>query len=152
MGGSVKYVPVPVLSSTGTVATLLWESLCSNPRQVCAHRLHGLDLLTGVERPGSAVVAPSIATPKFDPTALAQRAGLALLNNVVLIGFGSNFGSGKPFNGWLLSYSIATTPYSLAGQLDIVQTGTGTGGGVWMSGALRGGTNCPCRCNISWLR
>ena len=107
-----------------------------NPR---TRRLHGLDLLTGAERLGSGVeVKPTVTTPKFDPTTLLQRPGLAFQNGVVYVAFGNGGGA---YNGWLLSYNVGTNPYSLKGQLAIVQTNDG--GGVWMSGAVRGGTICP---------
>lgn len=103
-------------------------------------RLHALDIITGVERPGSpvAVTATVPGTNKESvngmvslTSACLQRAALLLSQGTVYIGFSACF------NGWLLSYDA--TSLSQVGALDMSPNADGYGqfggaGGVWMGG------------------
>ena len=103
-------------------------------------RLHSLDLLTGVERPGSpvtisgAVSGPGAASVNgrivFDPFMHWQRAGLLLLNGRVYIGFGSHQDS-QPYHGWLFSYDSATLRQMAIRCL----SPNSDSAGVWQAGA-----------------
>ena len=76
-------------------------------------RLHALDIATGASRPGSPVTiaatvpgnAPDSTSDRrpvitFDPKMQAQRAGLALVNGVVLIAWAGHEDL-PPYHGWI---------------------------------------------------
>ena len=101
-------------------------------------RLHAIDLATGAEKPGSPVtIAASFVgdggrTVRFDPRTENQRAGLALVNGIVYVCFGSHE-DGMPFYGWILGYRYDGSAFQRAYTLN---TAPDAGeGGVWMSGA-----------------
>ena len=103
--------------------------------------LHALDLTTGAEKFGG----PSVVTASVPGTSskavngvvklsngCVQRAALLLVNNVVVIGFGSG-GS-----GWLLTYDAQTLQqvgvFNSSPNLDGLNVSFPGTGGVWMSG------------------
>jgi Bacterial Ig-like domain (group 2) len=105
-----------------------------------SYHLHALDFRTGAERPGSPVIIMGSARVSaaggndkkiaFDPTLNLQRAGLALVNGNIVIGFGSDCDYGD-FHGWLFSFDATTLK-----QTGIfLTTPTGENGGIWASGA-----------------
>ena len=84
--------------------------------QTYVHRLHALDSATGAERPGSpveiAAAAPGIGDGNtlvtFQPWLYKERAGLLLLNGVVLA-WSSHCDAGG-YHGWLIGYDAKTSP------------------------------------------
>jgi hypothetical protein len=80
-------------------------------------RLHGLDIRTGKDRPGSPVViAASIKGKGYDsrngrisfrPARGNQRAALLLYQGVVYV-CEAAFGDADPYHGWILGYNAAT--------------------------------------------
>lgn len=101
-------------------------------------RLHAIDLATGAERPGSPVTVNATFAGNggvrvgFDPRTENQRAGLALANGTVYVGFGSHE-DGMPFYGWILGYRYDGSSLE---QTSILNTApSAREGGVWMSGA-----------------
>ncbi len=131
----------PVIDpSTGTIYVLgkTKEGTASSPTYV--QRLHALDITSGAEKFGGPVaITASVSgtgngssggTLKFDPKWENNRAGLLLQNGVIYIAYGSH-GDNGPWHGWLLSYSASTLK-----QLSVYcSTPSGSGSGVWMSGA-----------------
>ena len=101
-------------------------------------RLHAIDLATGAEKPGSPVsIAATFAGQagarvRFDPRYENQRAGLALANGTVYLGFGSHE-DGLPFYGWILGYRYDGASFKQTYTLNVAPTAGE--GGVWMSGA-----------------
>jgi uncharacterized protein (TIGR03437 family) len=102
------------------------------------HRLHALDLGTGVERPNSPVqIRASVPgtgeggqTVTFNPRNYKQRPGLLLLNGIVYTSWSSHCDIGA-YHGWLLGYD-ATTLQRVAIYNN---TPNGNEGSFWASGA-----------------
>ena len=84
-------------------------------------RLHALDIATGQDAPGSPVtIAGSVAGTapdstigadrpghQFDPKMQGQRAGLALVNGVVLIAWAAHEDL-PPYHGWIMAFDATT--------------------------------------------
>jgi len=127
----------PVIDpQTGTlyVAAMTLE----NFGQTFVHRLHALDVTTGLERAGSPVeieaTAPgsgdgnSVVT--FHPWLYKERAGLLLLSGVVYTTWSSNCDSGN-YHGWVIGYDAAT----LQRKSVYVSSPNWEAGSIWQSGA-----------------
>lgn len=79
------------------------------------HRLHALDVATGLEKPGSPVeIQASVpghgdgdASVQFKPWLYKERAGLLLLNGVVYTAWSSHCDSGN-YHGWVIGYDSGT--------------------------------------------
>jgi hypothetical protein len=105
----------------------------------CVQRLHALDIRTGAEREHSPVEIKATCPGhgdghrdgvlSFDPQRANQRAGLALVNGIVFIGWSSHCDWG-PYHGWLLGYDMKT----LQRVATYNTTPEGYNGGIWMSG------------------
>ena len=103
-------------------------------------RLHALDLATGAEKfGGPAVINATVVATNTEavngvitlPGNCLQRAALLLVNNAVIIGFGSCH------SGWLLSYDAQTLAQSGVFNMSPMLDGFGafpSAGGVWMAG------------------
>jgi hypothetical protein len=116
------------------------------------HKLHALDIRTGIEKPGSPVVidaslpgrdfftttgpvtfASARLLPDMTWTEQIQRTALALVNGKLYIGFAVFHDPAftpNPWHGWLLAYDAATLRQAAAYTV----TPTGGGGGIWQSG------------------
>lgn len=101
-------------------------------------RLHAIDITSGAEQPQSPVLVsgtyPSNSgTVTFDPHNQAQRPGLALVNGVVYVAFGSHEDF-PTFYGWLMGY--AYTSASGFTQTAVFNTSPNNAyASLWMSGA-----------------
>jgi hypothetical protein len=102
-------------------------------------RLHAIDIVTGAEKFGGpvsivATVSGSGAgsnhrTVAFDPLWQANRPGLLLENDHVVIGWGSECDN-QPYHGWVMSYSAST----LAQEAVWNSSPNGSAAGVWLGG------------------
>ncbi len=103
------------------------------------HRLHALDITTGIERNGSPVTI-SAQVPgtgegssggfiTFDPLMELNRPGLALSQGNIYIAWSSNCDN-PPFHGWVMGYDKTT----LQQKGVWATTANGAEGGIWMSG------------------
>lgn len=106
-------------------------------------RLHALDITTGRERSGSPVkitasVGGNALDAKagangniitFDPKVHVQRAGLALVNGVVLVAWAAHEDL-TPSHGWIMGFDAA----SLARVAAFAVTRDAYGGGIWQGG------------------
>ncbi|MCL2514980.1 MAG: PQQ-binding-like beta-propeller repeat protein [Microbacteriaceae bacterium] len=92
------------------------------------HRLVGLDAATGAVEL-SEDVDPPLAAGETS-LHLLQRAGLALGNGRVYIGFGGNDGDCGSYHGWLVGAS-ETAP---GGLVSFEVAPDGQGGAIWLSG------------------
>lgn len=90
------------------------------------HKLHALDLTTGSEKFGGPV---TILAPDFSAAVEHQRPGLALLNGVVYVCFGSHCDSGS-YHGFVLGYNAT----NLARVAVFNATASGSQGAVWSGG------------------
>ncbi len=127
----------PVIDpATGT----LYVVSKSYENSVAVHRLHALDVTTGLEKFGGPVAITATATGTgngsvngkitFDQLWENQRPALLLLNGIVYIGFAAH-GDNGPWHGWILGYNAATLKQTGA----YCASPNGTGSGFWMSGA-----------------
>jgi hypothetical protein len=98
-------------------------------------RLHAINLLTGSERLSTGPVVISATFPAMGGTATFsakqenQRAGLALINGVVYIAWGSHEDT-LPWYGWMIGYDPATLA-----QLYVFNTAPNFGQtSIWMAG------------------
>ena len=104
------------------------------------HRLHALDITSGVERFGAPVainaqVKGSAADAgggvlAFAPLQHLQRPALLLLNGVVYVAFGSH-GDLYPWHGWMMGYAASNVQQQTA---VFSATANGWGGAIWQSG------------------
>jgi hypothetical protein len=116
--------------------------------------LHAIDITNGQEKPGSPVdiqarVAGSTADAvdgfiNFDPKVHNQRAGLALVNNVVYIAWASHTDK-LPYHGWVIGYNtgdlsqasafcVTTSAIPSDGCPDAQCFEQYGGGGIWQGG------------------
>jgi PQQ-like domain len=89
------------------------------------HQLVGLDTLTGAPR----VSANADPGPPQDALNIQQRAGLALGNGRVYIGYGGYAGDCGPYHGWLVSLDV-----SGHGKVAFNVTPTSGLGAIWATG------------------
>jgi uncharacterized protein YjdB len=129
VGPSIGITSTPVIDpATNTIYLVAKSKLVSGSSTTYFQRLYALDITTGQERSGSPVeitgTAPGTQVA-FDPLPELNRPGLALVNGVVYIAFGSQCDV-KPFFGWLFGYDAAqltqiaifnTTPTTYAGSI-----------------------------------
>src|SRR6185437_14057822 len=116
--GNVGIHSTPVIDqATGT----LYLVVRTRESGAYVQRLHALDLTSGVERPGSPVsiigsvagtapdttMGPNGRVVSFDPKMQGQRAGLALVNGVILIAWGSHEDL-PPYHGWIMAFDATT--------------------------------------------
>jgi protocatechuate 3,4-dioxygenase beta subunit len=125
-------VGTPVIdNNTGTMYLVAKTVLNGTVR----HHIHALDITTGSEQPGSPVLIQAQSTSNaghvtvFKSLHQKNRPGLLLLNNVLYIGFGSNY-CNDGNSGWILSYD----PSSLS-QLKVFNTSPDWGlTSIWQAG------------------
>jgi hypothetical protein len=135
--GKLGIVSTPVIEPVSGTLYLVARTKEHGTNYV--QRLHALDLRTGAERPNSPVIitatcpghghghANGVLT--FDPQRQNPRAGLALVNGIVYIGWASHCDWG-PYHGWLLGYDAKTLQQAVVYNT----TPDGANGGIWMSG------------------
>jgi hypothetical protein len=98
--------------------------------QSFAYTLYPIDVATGLTK--SIIGQPTrIAAPQFDALSANQRAGLALVNGIVLIGFAS-YCDFSAYHGWLFGYD---TTNNLRQVVPFNTTPRGLYAGIWNSGA-----------------
>jgi hypothetical protein len=102
-------------------------------------RLHALDITTGQEKLGGPVVITATVPGSgagssggkitFDPLSQLNRPGLALVNGIVYIAFGSHCDV-FPYHGWMFAYSASNL-----GQIAVFNaTPNGSQGAIWQTG------------------
>jgi hypothetical protein len=120
-------------------AKTIWFTAKTKENGQYVHRLHALDIATGLPRPNSPVVITASApgngagsvsgTITMDPLRHMNRPGLLKAGNAIYLGFASNCDIG-PYHGWVLGYD-ATTLQQTAVHVD---TPSGSEGGIWHGG------------------
>ena len=138
--GNVGIQSTPVIDqSTGTIYVVARTKESGTYVQ----RLHALSIATGQERqgspvkiagsvPGTAPDSTSSASGRmitFDPKMQLQRAGLALVNGVVLIAWAGHEDL-PPYHGWIMAFDAV----SLARVGIMSVSPDAYGGGVWQGG------------------
>ena len=102
-------------------------------------RLHAIDPATGNEKTRSPVTitgtfpgtGDGATTVTFNPQTQNQRCGLALVNGVVYLAWGSHEDS-TPYYGWIMGYTYDGSSFAQSGVLNA--TPNVGQGGIWMSG------------------
>ena len=136
LGPRIGITGTPVIDPATDTMYLIAETV-ENGQYV--NKLHALNILTGQDLPGSPVTI-SASVPgtgvgsvngvvTFDPEQQLQRPGLALVNGVVYIAWGS-FCDHAPAFGWLMGYNETTLQ-----QVSVYNTNAnGSLGSIWQSG------------------
>lgn len=127
-------VGTPVIDPSTNTIYMVAKTLQNNT--TVRHDLHALDLSTGAEKFGGPVKITATSTSlkghvtQFNSLHQKNRPGLALVNGVLYMGFGSNYCNDSN-TGWVLSYD----PTSLQ-QLGAFNTSPDIGlTSIWQSGA-----------------
>ncbi len=134
--GNVGVESTPVIDASAGTIYLLARTKESG---AYVQRLHALDITTGLERTSSPVVIQATASGlapdssagivTFNPKMENQRAGLAITNGVVLVGWASHEDL-TPYHGWLMGYDQNTLQ-----QVGVFcLTPDYYFGGIWQSG------------------
>jgi polyvinyl alcohol dehydrogenase (cytochrome) len=92
------------------------------------HQLEGIRVATGKVVLSEAVDPPLPAGE--NPKTLLQRAGLAIANGRIYIGYGGNAGDCGSYHGWVVSVRESGAP----GLLSFEVAADGEGGAIWESG------------------
>lgn len=125
-------VSTPVIDTTTNTIYLVAETY-ENSKVV--HRIHSLDVTTGLEKAGWPVTITASYTYNgkkysFVDTHQMNRPGLLLYNSFLYIGFGSPSCNGGD-QGWVMAYNVATGQQ--AGAFDAEPASSF--GSVWQRGA-----------------
>ena len=102
---------------------------CSTGSPCYVHRLHALDITTGVEKFGGPVV---ISASGFNSQRHFNRPALLLLNGMVYVAFGSH-GDNCNWQGWIFGYNAATLAQNWV--WNTTDPTTCGGGAFWGGGA-----------------
>ncbi len=104
------------------------------------HRLHAIDIITGLEKgPGHVVITATVpgtgdgssgGSLSFNALRHINRPGLLWLNGEVYLGY-SSLCDTTPYHGWLFAYNAATFTQNAV----FVTTPNASDGGFWNSGA-----------------
>ena len=138
--GNIGIQGTPVIDKTTNTLYLVARTKESG---TYVQRLHAMDLSTGAERSGSPVrmtgsvmgtspdstVTASGRVITFDPRIHVQRAGLALVNGVVLVSWAAHEDT-TPSHGWIMGFDAVT----LARVGIVAVTPDAYGGGIWQGG------------------
>jgi hypothetical protein len=127
----------PVIDPTSNTLYLVSASVEGGSE---VHRLHALDVTTGLEKFGGPVrISASVSgigidnvasTVTFNPPQENQRPALLLLNGIVYIAYSAHEDI-SPWHGWIMAYNAGNL--SQTGVFN--STPNGYAGGIWMSGA-----------------
>lgn len=133
----------PVIdAATGTLYVVAKTKETSGAAVAYEHRLHALDITTGVSRPGSGrtlqASVPGSTQPNdgngrvlFQSLRQNQRAALLLNNNVITVAFSSHCVI-RPYQGWVLTYDARTLDRISA--FSVAPNDPKGKGGIWHAG------------------
>jgi hypothetical protein len=132
----VGIVSTPVIDLTTNTIYVVSRTVQNG---IYGYQLHALDLTTGADRTGSPVsISASVpgtgydavnGVETFNPQQQLQRDALGLVNNQVVIAWGSQADI-DPYHGWVMTYNETTLQQTGV----FMTTPTGSEGGVWQSG------------------
>ncbi len=138
---------VPEIGITGTPAIdsntkTLYVVAKTKESGLYFHRLHALDITTGVEKFGGPILlnatvpgtGDGATTITFSNQWENQRPGLLVNNGYVFIGFAAH-GDNGPWHGWILAYNVNPTTGLLQATGAWNTSPNGKGNGIWASGS-----------------
>jgi hypothetical protein len=131
--GNLGMVGTPVIDTKSN--TLYVVSHIINDKQKHVQQLHALDITSGKEKLEAKEIQARIKTRfgdvEFDPVSNNQRPALALVGDVVYIGW-SSYCDWGPYHGWLIGYKASDLSQVTAWSTTAGRTGKR--GGIWQSG------------------
>jgi hypothetical protein len=130
---SIGVTSTPVIDPTTNTAYLTYKTYVSGDSGPSRWYMDAVDVATGAQRPGFPVLLSGAAQnapgQTFEAKTELQRPGLLLMGGVVYAGFGSDCDI-EPWQGWVFGVSTAG-----AVKARWVADETGSGAGIWQSGA-----------------
>ena len=131
----------PVIDrSVGPHGTIYVVAMSVDSSNNYYQRIHGIDVATGKEQPGSPITVQAKYPGKgdgskngyviFNPGQFAERAGLLLLNHILYTAWTSHCDA-RPYTGWIIGYNQTTGKQT--GVIDV--TPNGSEGAIWQAGA-----------------
>ena len=124
----VGIVGTPVIDPNSNTLYVV-AMTAENNNTVLIHRLHAIDITTGLEKANSPV---TFSAPSFIDGNQMQRAALLLANNAVYVGFGG-INDRPPYQGFIFAFDSTALTLNAVFNDDPNSNSTG-GGGIWMSG------------------
>jgi hypothetical protein len=135
----VGVIGTPVIDPSAAVLYVVSKSVIQTGIPSFFQRLHAIDFSTGNEKLAPKSITNAITVPgngdggttvAFDPRNQNQRAGLALVNGLIYICWGSH--EDQPtYHGWMMSFDKTTLNFVSAFN----DTPNGSQGGIWMGGS-----------------
>ncbi|MGI8771764.1 MAG: hypothetical protein ACR2JE_10025, partial [Acidobacteriaceae bacterium] len=125
----IGILSTPVIDPESNTLYAVTETAEDNGAEF-VHRLHAVDITTGLERDDSPVV---ISDDALVPVHKLQRPGLLLTDHQVYVGFGS-INDIPPYHGLLFAFDAATLKQTALFNV----TPNGSEGAIWTSGAAPG--------------
>jgi len=123
INGNMGIIGTPVIDRSSGV---LYVVALTRIKDRFAQRLHALDIMTGVDLPGSPT---TIVASSFNPLMQNQRPALLLANGSVYISYSSHCDK-EPYHGFLMRYDAKSLR-----QIGVFNTTpTGMEGSIWQSG------------------
>jgi hypothetical protein len=131
---TIGVTATPVIDPATNIAYLTHKTYASGSSGPARWYMDAVDVATGAEEPGFPVLmsgaAQNAPAQKFEATTQLQRPGLLLLEGVVYAAFGSDCDI-EPWQGWV--FGVSTTTHAVTARWVADQTGSGAG--IWQSGA-----------------
>lgn len=135
----VGIVSTPVIDQQTNTLYFVNVNKESHDPYIVRHRLHAIDIYTGVERPNSPVLIEASVPGsgdgsengilKFNSLTQNQRLALTIIDDLIYFGFAS-YCTKPPYHGWIFAYDKTT----LERKFYFCTTPNGKEGGVWQSG------------------
>jgi len=114
-GGTTQWSEVGIVSTPviDPVAGTLYVVAKTHENSAFVHRLHALDVTTGLEKPGSPIVITASyefagKDNIFEDAMQVNRPALLLQKGILYIAFGSNGCRGDKEEGWVVAYNAST--------------------------------------------
>jgi HYDIN/CFA65/VesB-like, Ig-like domain/PQQ-like domain len=130
---TIGVTATPVIDPTTNTAYLTHKTYVSGHEGPARWYMDAIDMTTGTEKPGFPVpmsgTAQNAPEQSFEATTELQRPGLLLMEGVVYAAFGSDCDI-PPWQGWVFGVSTSGSV-----KARWVADQTGSGAGIWQSGA-----------------
>jgi outer membrane protein assembly factor BamB len=137
---------IPIIGITSTpvidpsTSTMYVETKSKKTNGTFVHRLHGIDITTGLEKLGTppditgTAAIPGGGTVTFNAKQEMNRPGLLWLNGVIYVAYGSHCDN-PPFFGWIFAYDATTLTQKAVWNAAPTSIAAGGMGSIWMAGS-----------------